>query len=66
MKQIVKLSILAVVAGCAPSSGTPGKDGSSCSVEQAEDGSAVITCEDGSTATVLPGSSGENCTAEAS
>ena len=66
VNRILTCSLLALFAACAASNGTPGKDGDSCTVEQADDGSAIITCEDGSTATVLPGSNGENCTAEAS
>ena len=69
MNHLVRLSLLALVAACVPPNGTQGEDGSSCTVEQSEDGSAVISCEDGSTATVLPGTDGtdgQNCRAEAS
>lgn len=42
-----------------------GESASSCSVEQLDDGQALVTCTDGTTATVTgPGASAESCTYE--
>ena len=46
------------VDGTDGTDGTDGADGSSCTVVSNEDGSATITCEDGTTATVAPGTDG--------
>jgi OmcA/MtrC family decaheme c-type cytochrome len=48
--------LLIALAGCT------GKDGNSCAVRQNGDGSATITCADGTTATVPSGSDGASCT----
>jgi hypothetical protein len=46
-----------VLSGCA---GEPGADGSSCSVEENTDGSATISCDDGTEVTVEAGADGSD------
>lgn len=50
------LAVLGLVAGCTAS------DGKSCSVTQTSNGGAVINCEDGTSATIPPGTAGANGT----
>jgi sugar lactone lactonase YvrE len=49
-----------VLAGC----GSNGEDGSSCSTETLDDGSVVVSCEDGTSATVEAAGEAEGCSAE--
>lgn len=49
-----------VLAGC----GGDGDDGSSCSAETADDGSVVVSCEDGTSATVEAPGEAQGCSAE--
>ncbi len=57
MKQTMILAALVSVLGAC---GHNGKDGSSCSVVESTDGSATITCPDGSSYTVGNGTNGTN------
>lgn len=55
--------VLGLVAGCTGSNGadgTDGADGSSCTVTENPDGTATITCEDGTSVTVTDGSDGSD------
>jgi OmcA/MtrC family decaheme c-type cytochrome len=51
------------LAGCKGDSGDPGSSGSSCTVTQNGNGTATISCTDGTTATVSNGTDGSACTA---
>jgi hypothetical protein len=55
--------VVGLVAGCTGSNGadgTDGADGSSCTVTENADGTATITCEDGTSVTVTDGSDGSD------
>jgi hypothetical protein len=58
---IVAVSAFTVLQACSGPAGEPGEDGApgrSCTVAQNPDGTATITCPDGSSATVTPGEPG--------
>lgn len=54
------LALGLVLAGC----GSNGEDGSSCSAETLDDGSVVVSCEDGTSATVEAPGEAQGCSAE--
>lgn len=56
---LMALTMLGGLTGCTGPVGPAGSAGSSCTVISNDDGSATITCDDGTSATVEPGAPGE-------
>jgi OmcA/MtrC family decaheme c-type cytochrome len=62
MRRVLVAVTCVVLAGCSGPSGEDGKDGKPCTVKDNADGTATISCPDGSTVTVRNGTNGTNGT----